>query len=184
MSDTPQQPALADDSTEQAQPDAAPRRLRDHLAQPRISPVQLFIIGLGGPAFIATLTWLLDPGMPLSTLLLESVDSGWFGPMMFLLVFTVVAAVGEFRQMRRARYVLRGSSMLIGIAATRARHYENEGRGNAWDMAMHDVSNYLHRHVSREILATWETAVFEWYRTHPAAAKLPHPPAALHEDLS
>lgn len=177
---TPPATSSADVDTTAPQPPGKPR---NRLWEPRFSAPQVLAIALLGPAFVGIMTWMVDPGRTWWSYSLEAIGAGWFSPLVILVIVAVLLAVNEFRGLRRARYVLRGSSLMLGVAATRARYYHEQGESNAWDLATYDVTNYLHRRVSRETLRSWETAAFDWYDTHPAAQQLPKPPAALHEDL-
>lgn len=157
------------------------RTFRERMSEPRFSAVLILLFALGGPLFIGGLTWLLNPTMPWPTLVMEAVDTGWVSPMLILVVFTVILAAIEVRRIRQARYVLRGTSMLIGVAAVRARYYIDQGHAQAADMALHDMVNYLRRRAPRETRRQWEDEVFAWYDTHPVARELPRPPR-IHMD--
>lgn len=146
MPDNPDHGARGHAAPTPAMPDwAMPipmRSFRARVTQPRFSAVQVLAIALGGPLVFATVTWLVDPDVPWPMLFMEAIDNGWMSPLMVLAVAAIMIQAIEVRRIRAVRNVLRGSSMLVGMIAVRARYYAGEGHANAVDMALREMANY------------------------------------------
>lgn len=131
-----------------------------------------------GPVFAATLAYLLIPGPSWWRFYLDSVGTGWMSPVLVLVVVVIAKIHNEIREQRRLRREAAGTTVALGVFATRIRYYADTGAGDPHAAAAIDVAHYLAGRVPRDTARSWEQEATAWYADTPAAQHLPPPPAA------